>query len=103
MATVGATNVEQTPPLSSLTADAGLGAQDAMRFFIQHGLGKGKLSAIASDSSSAPLVERWQRMISTYLKAQCHVIALLGYRPDEIRISMYAQHMQKKAMAILLP
>ena len=41
-------------------------------------------------------------MISTYLEAQCHVIALLGYRPDEIGISMYAQHMQK-AMAMLLP
>ena len=102
-AAVGATNAEQTPPPpSSLTAEAGLGAQDAMRFFIQHGLGRGKLSAIASDSSSTPLVERWQRMISTYLEAQCHVIALLGYRPDEIGISMYAQHMQK-AMAMSPP
>jgi hypothetical protein len=41
-------------------------------------------------------------MISTYLEAQCHVIALLGYRPDEIGISMYAQHMQK-AMAMSPP
>jgi hypothetical protein len=34
-----------------------------------------------------------------YLEAQCHMIALLGYRPDKVGISMYMQHMHK-AMAI---
>jgi hypothetical protein len=89
-------------PPSSLTAEAGLGAQDAMKFFVQHGLGRKKLASIATDATSSPLVERWQRMISTYLEAQCHVIALLGYRPDEVGISMYTQHMQK-AMAMSPP
>lgn len=79
---------------TALSPEAGLGAQDAMRLFIEHGLGKQKLSAIASTKSDGtPLVERWQKMIATYLETQCHVIALLGYKPDERGIALYTQHL----------
>jgi hypothetical protein len=33
-------------------------------------------------------------MISCYLEAQCHVMGLLGYPPDERGISLYTQHVQ---------
>ncbi|KAL9185824.1 hypothetical protein ACHAXT_003601 [Thalassiosira profunda] len=80
------------PQPTSLTPDAGLGAQDAMKLFIQHGLGKQKLHQIAAEKD-APLVDRWQRMIATFLETQCHVIALLGYQPDEKGIAAYTQHL----------
>lgn len=82
-------------PPTSLTPEAGLGAQDAMKLFIQHGLGKQKLQQIAADKPNSPLVDRWQKMVMTYLETQCHVIALLGYRPDEQGISQYTQHLSQ--------
>ena len=80
-------------PPTSLTPEAGLGAQDAMKLFIQHGLGKQKLRQIVAEKNNLPLVERWQKMIQTYLETQCHVISLLGYKPDETGIGLYSQHL----------
>ncbi|KAL3773832.1 hypothetical protein ACHAW5_006429 [Stephanodiscus triporus] len=77
-------------------------SSDAMKFFVRHGLGRQKLASIAADAGSSPLVERWQRMIAAYLETQCQVIALLGYRPDEVGISMYTQHVQR-AMTMSSP
>ncbi|KAL3826916.1 hypothetical protein ACHAXA_005996 [Cyclostephanos tholiformis] len=96
------TSAAPPPTPSSLSAEAGLGAQEVMKFYILHGLGRQKLQSIASDVESTPLVERWQRMISAYLEAQCNVIGLLGYPPDERGISMYTQQMQR-AMSISPP
>lgn len=38
------------PPPTSLTAEAGLKAQDAMRLFIEHGIGKRALDGIAQET-----------------------------------------------------
>jgi len=64
-----------------------------MKLFIKHGLGKQKLQQIAAEKYNLPLVDRWQKMVATYLETQCHVIAMLGYQPNEIGISMYTQHL----------
>lgn len=88
------TNTTFTPQSpTSLSPDAGLAAQDAMKLFIQHGIGKQKLSQIAADMTNKPLVDRWQAMIQTYLETQCHVISLLGYTPNEHGIALYTQHL----------
>ena len=34
-------------------------------------------------------------MIHTYLETQCHVISLLGYKPDENGIALYTQHLSE--------
>ena len=82
---------EAVPPPTSLAVAAGLGAQDAMRLSVEHGLGRRKLERVAADKATAPLVERWQRMIAAYLETQCHAIALLGYTPDEHGIRRYTE------------
>lgn len=65
-----------------------------MTLFIEHGLGKMKLRQVASDRvNNVPLVDRWQRMIATFLEAQCHVLGLLGYQPNERGIALYTQHL----------
>ena len=68
-----------------------------MKLFIEHGLGKQKLQAIATEKKlhNTPLVERWQKMVAIYLETQCHVIALLGYTPDERGIALYTQHLSR--------
>mmetsp|Transcript_54889 Transcript_54889/g.116617 ORF Transcript_54889/g.116617 Transcript_54889/m.116617 type:complete len:333 (-) Transcript_54889:78-1076(-) len=86
-------NAATAQPPASITAEAGLGALGAMRLFVEHGLGKRKLDEIAAEKDTSPLVHRWQKMIATYLESQCHVIALLGYRPDETGIALYSQHL----------
>ena len=87
-----------TPPPEKLAPEAGLGAQDAMKLFVQHGVGRRKLNDIAADKGKTPLVDRWQKMVATYIETQCHVITLLGYTPDERGIGLYTQHLQQ-AMA----
>ncbi|KAL7545973.1 hypothetical protein ACHAWF_009323 [Thalassiosira exigua] len=80
-------------PPDSLTPEAGLGAQDAMRLFVRHGPGRRRLEAVAADKGRTPLVERWQRMVEAYLVTQCHVISLLGYPPDEKGLGAYTQQL----------
>lgn len=64
-----------------------------MKLFIEHGLGKQKLQLIAAEKDKLTLVERWQKMVATYIETQCHVIALLGYKPDEQGITLYTQQL----------
>ena len=91
-----------SPPPEKLAPEAGLGAQDAMKLFVQHGVGRRKLNDIAADKGKTPLVDRWQKMVATYIETQCHVITLLGYTPDERGIGLYTQHPQQ-AMASSSP
>ena len=81
------------PPPTALTAQAALGAQSAMQLFVEHGLGKRKLESIAGEKETTSLVDRWQKMVAAYLETQCHVIALLGYQPNEQGIALYTQHL----------
>ena len=83
------------PQPTELTAHAALGAQSAMQLFIEHGLGKRKLEKIADEKETTTLVDRWQKMVATYLETQCHIIALLGYQPNEQGIALYTQHLSK--------
>lgn len=66
-----------------------------MKLFIEHGLGKQKLQQIAAEKDNSPLVHRWQKMVATYLETQCHVIALLGYQPNEHGIALYTQQLSQ--------
>mmetsp|Transcript_14100 Transcript_14100/g.21180 ORF Transcript_14100/g.21180 Transcript_14100/m.21180 type:complete len:324 (+) Transcript_14100:85-1056(+) len=84
-----------SPPPEKIAPEAGLGAQDAMKLFIQHGVGRRKLNEIAAEKGTTPLVDRWQKMVATYIETQCHVITLLGYTPDERGIGLYTQHLQQ--------
>jgi hypothetical protein len=90
------------PVPEKLAPEAGLGAQDAMKLFIQHGVGRRKLNEIAAEKGRTPLVDRWQKMVATYIETQCHVITLLGYTPDERGIGLYTQHLQQ-ALATCSP
>ena len=45
------------PPPASLSAEAGLKAQDAMRLFIEHGVGKRALEEIAEETKQVSLEE----------------------------------------------
>jgi hypothetical protein len=90
------------PKPENLAPEAGLGAQDAMKLFIQHGVGRRKLNGIAAEKGKTSLVDRWQKMVATYIETQCYVITLLGYTPDERGITLYTKHLQE-ALATASP
>mmetsp|Transcript_1042 Transcript_1042/g.1912 ORF Transcript_1042/g.1912 Transcript_1042/m.1912 type:complete len:351 (+) Transcript_1042:3-1055(+) len=92
--TTGA-NADQSIP-DSLSPEVALKAQDAMKLYIEHGVGKRKLEEIAAEKEKGEtaLVDRWQKMIQIYLQAQCHIISLLGYTPDDRGITLYTTHLQ---------
>lgn len=66
------------------------GIQDATKLFIRYGLGKQRLEEISKDKST-PLVTKWQKMMEAFLGTQVHVIAALGYTPDEQGLAKYNQ------------
>lgn len=86
-------NANAIQPPTTITPDAGLAAQDAMRLVVEHGVGRQKLERIAADRDVQPFVQRWQRTIHAYLEAQCHVLGLLGYPADERGIGSYTQQL----------
>lgn len=88
-----AANGPTTTPPPSITPEAGLAAQDAMKLIIEHGIGKQHLEHIAAQKENKPLVDRWQQMVAVYLQTQIAVIALLGYHPNEHGIAMYTQQL----------
>jgi hypothetical protein len=73
-----------------------------LKLFIQRGFGRRKRNEIAAEKGRTPLVDRWQKMVATYIETQCHVITLLGYTPDERGIGLYTQHLQQ-ALATCSP
>mmetsp|Transcript_5343 Transcript_5343/g.8177 ORF Transcript_5343/g.8177 Transcript_5343/m.8177 type:complete len:297 (+) Transcript_5343:85-975(+) len=77
----------------SLTKEIAVGIQDATALFINHGVGMQKLQMIAKEAGNTEtLVNRWQRMMEAYLGTQVHVLAGLGYQPNENGLHMYNQH-----------
>lgn len=72
-----------------------MGVQSATQLFIRHGLGDHGLKAIARDAGSGreTLVERWQKMMAAFLGTQVHVLAGLGYTPDEEGLGLYNRHL----------
>jgi len=66
------------------------GIQDATALFVVHGVGMQKLQDIAKEAGDVDtLVHRWQRMMETYLGTQVHVLAGLGYQPNESGLRKY--------------
>lgn len=79
-------------PPPKLNEEMILGIQNATLLLIQYGLGKKHLLEVAKDSRGRPqstLVPRWQRMMQGYLGSQVHILAGLGYSPDEKGVSLY--------------
>ncbi len=71
-------------PPTAITKEMAFGIQQANELFINHGLGNQKLAAIGKETGDVEtLVSRWQRMMEAYLGTQVHVLAGLGYAPNE--------------------
>jgi activator of HSP90 ATPase len=71
-------------PPYSLTKEMAFGIQNATELFVKHGVGMQKLKEIAKEPRDTnTLVHRWQRMMEAYLGSQVHVLAGLGYPPNE--------------------
>jgi len=66
------------------------GVQDGTSFYIQHGVGQQRLIEISKDDNET-LVIKWQRCMEAFLGVQVHVMAGLGYKPDENGITLYNQ------------
>ncbi len=71
-------------PPTAITKDMAFGIQRANELFINHGLGNQKLAEIGKEAGNVEtLVSRWQRMMEAFLGTQVHVLAGLGYAPNE--------------------
>lgn len=69
------------------------GIQKSTELFINHGLGMQRLQDVAKEAGDIDtLVSRWQRMMEAYLGTQVHVLAGLGYPPNENGLHLYNQH-----------
>ena len=67
-----------------LTTEMAIGCQDAMKLFLKHGLGMQRLKDISSNAGQVnTIVPRWQRMMEAFIGTQVHVLAGMGYSPDE--------------------
>ena len=71
-----------------MNEEIAMGVQYATRMFMRHGIGKQRLDEISMDSS-LPLVNKWQKMMESFLGTQVHVLAGLGYPPDENGMGLY--------------
>mmetsp|Transcript_15324 Transcript_15324/g.20959 ORF Transcript_15324/g.20959 Transcript_15324/m.20959 type:complete len:372 (-) Transcript_15324:152-1267(-) len=83
-----------TPP-AGLTNEMAIGVQDATLLFIRHGLGKRRLDEIGAEAEKGDvsLVSRWQKMMEAFLATQVHVLAGLGYPPDDQGLGLYNSHL----------
>lgn len=71
-------------PPSFISKEMAFGIQSATKMYMKHGVGYQKLKEIAKESgNNKTLVTRWQRMMEAFLGTQVHVIAGLGYTPNE--------------------
>lgn len=75
-------------PPSAMNEEIALGVQRATQMYMRHGIGKQRLDEIHMDSS-LPLITKWQRMMESFLGTQIHVLAALGYPPDENGMGLY--------------
>ena len=77
----------------SLTKEMAFCIQKSTELFINHGLGMQRLQDVAKEAGDIDtLVSRWQRMMEAYLGTQVHVLAGLGYPPNENGLHLYNQH-----------
>lgn len=78
-------------PPANLNEEIVFGVQNATLLLIQHGLGKRQLLEVAKGARGpqSTLVTRWQKMMQGYLGSQVHILAGLGYSPDENGVALY--------------
>ena len=75
---------EAPKPPNALTKEIAFGIQNATEMFLKHGVGHQKLAEIGNEAGDVEtLVSRWQRMMEAFLGTQVHVLAGLGYAPNE--------------------
>ena len=82
---------EPRPP-SVMTEEIFRGVQLGTLLYMKHGIGHQRLTELREDVH-VPLVTKWQRCMEAYLGVQIHVLAGLGYRPDETGIALYNQQL----------
>lgn len=88
-----ANSAAQVQPPSSMNKEIAFGIQSSTQMYIKHGIGYQRLNEIAKDGGETKtLVTRWQRMMEAFLGTQVHVIAGLGYSPNEQGLHLYNQH-----------
>lgn len=68
------------------------GVQIGTALYINYGVGRQRLLDIAN-TKDMDLVVQWQRVMEAFLGVQVHVLAGLGYSPDEKGISTYNQQL----------
>ena len=81
-------------PPEELTADIAEGISDATKFYVKYGMANQRLLVLQKDET-VPVVEKWQKMMEIFLAAQVHVIAGLGYAPNEQGLTQYAKDLAK--------
>lgn len=65
-----------------------MGVQRSTQMYMRHGIGKQRLDEIRLDDSML-LITKWQKMMEAFLGTQLHVLAGLGYAPDENGMGLY--------------
>lgn len=79
-------------PPSQMNEEIVLGIQDATKLYIRNGIGNQRLLEVSKDTDST-LVTRWQKMMEAFLGTQVHILAGLGYSPDEKGLAFYNQQL----------
>lgn len=75
---------QKTQAPKILTTEMAVGCQAAMKLFLKYGLGMQRLKEISKNAGQVnTLVQRWQRMMEAFIGTQVHVLAGMGYSPDE--------------------
>lgn len=75
-------------PPAAMNEEIAMGVQRATQMYMRHGIGKQRLDEINADNSLL-LIQKWQKMIEAFLGTQIHVLAGLGYAPDENGMGLY--------------
>lgn len=93
LSTTPSAGVKVNPP-SAITKEMAEGILGSTKLFMHHGLGIQRLQEVAKDSGNTDtLVARWQKMMEAFLGTQVHVLAGLGYEPNENGLQLYNQHL----------
>lgn len=79
-------------PPTVLNDDIVRGVHLGTLLYMKYGIGRQRLEEIRLDMH-LPIVVKWQRCMEVYLGVQLHVLAGLGYSPDETGLSVYGQQL----------
>ena len=79
-------------PPTSINDDIVRGVHLGTLLYMKYGIGRQRLEEIYLDVD-LPIVIKWQRCMEIFLGVQLHVLAGLGYSPDEMGLSLYNQQL----------